>query len=66
MTPSPKYLNRGETTTLQVLAQGGTAPYTVSSLTVNGRAVTVDAAYRATYTPTAIHTWTSTAFGERP
>ena len=54
VTPSPKYLNLGESTSLQVFAQRGTAPYTVSSLTVNGRAVTVDAAYRATYTPTAM------------
>lgn len=54
VTPSPKYLNLGESTTLQVFAQGGTAPYTVSSLTVNGRAVTVNAAYQAIFTPTAM------------
>ncbi len=54
VTPSPKYLNLGESTTLQVFAHGGTAPYTVSSLTVNGRAVTVDAAYQAVFTPTAM------------
>ncbi|MDR0274777.1 MAG: putative Ig domain-containing protein, partial [Burkholderiaceae bacterium] len=54
VTPTPKYLNLGETVTLQVFAEGGTAPYTVTSLTVKGAAVAVDASNKATYTPTAI------------
>ena len=52
--PLPKYLNVGESTTLQVFAEGGTPPYTVNSLTVNGSAVTVDANYQASYTATAM------------
>lgn len=54
VTPTPKYLNLGESTTLQVFAEGGTGPYTVNTLTVDGRAVAVDASYKATFIPIAI------------
>ena len=54
ITPTPKYLKNGETTTLQAFAEGGTGPYTVSSLTVNGSSVPVNANLQATFTPTVI------------
>ena len=54
ITPTPKYLRNGETTTLQAFAEGGTGPYTVSSLTVNGTSVPVNSSLQATFTPTVI------------
>ncbi len=52
--PQPKYIDLGESTLLQVFAEGGTPPYSVSSLTVNGRSVAVNASYQATYTATGL------------
>ena len=40
---TPRYINVGETTTIQVIPEGGTAPYTISSVVVAGRSVTLDA-----------------------
>ena len=51
-----RFINVGESTTIQVVPQGGTPPYTVTGFSINGRPVTLDAAFKTVFTATATAT----------
>ena len=51
---TPRYINVGETTTIQVIPEGGTAPYTITGVSVGGRGVTLDANNQHVFTATAM------------
>ena len=50
---TPRFINVGETTTVQVVPVGGTAPYTVTNVSINYRSVALDASFSTAFTATA-------------